>query len=52
MPKPLYVKQEEAELRKAEHAKRSTNHQLELIASRRGESKKELAKLNANKETA
>lgn len=50
MPKPLYVKQEEAELRKKEHASRSREQQLELVKLRRGESKKEFAKLVAPKE--
>lgn len=43
--KARYVKREEAEARQKRHNALSTKQKLELIASRRGKSKKERAKL-------
>jgi len=45
MPKPLHVKQQEAEERAAAHAKRSAEQQLALIAKRPGHSAAEVERI-------
>jgi hypothetical protein len=46
MPKSKREKQEEAKERQTARDKRTKEQQISLIKSRRGESKKELARLN------
>lgn len=47
MPKTLAVKRAEAEFRQADHATRTWDEQLLLIAKRPGNSKKEIARMGA-----